>query len=330
MAYRKMAGPSGLETQAPSFLDEFLEQIQPLPTQVRAKFAEMRELDDRASTLMSDAERAAAEAMRLGPTRNTGGNDPLKKAFQDVLGSQAKAADATMRKVEIAEGAYGLIEETIKSLDEKLREYEVQLKKEGRWPTDDRKSTIDKAATGRKAGGAASPAVPSAPAPATPKLGAVTAAAGASTVTGAAAAATASAPITAVPSSRNKKRDREKAEKLAKAAIKAKPEEKVPAAPAAASSSAASAVKQGAEVGAALQGLVVIEDAEIDPNEERYCYCNQISFGDMVACESGTKCLYEWFHYSCVGLTEEPPGVWYCPECAAKKKKKRKGTGASR
>lgn len=23
----------------------------------------------------------------------------------------------------------------------------------------------------------------------------------------------------------------------------------------------------------------------IDPNEPKYCYCNQVSFGDMVACD---------------------------------------------
>lgn len=42
----------------------------------------------------------------------------------------------------------------------------------------------------------------------------------------------------------------------------------------------------------------------------------------MVACE-GKKCLYEWFHYQCVGLVEEPLGKWYCPECTRKQKKKK-------
>lgn len=321
MAYRKMAGSSGLETQAPSFLDEFLEQIQPLPTQVRAKFAEMREMDDRAVSLMSDAERAAADAVRLGPTRNTGGNDPLKKAFQDVLGSQAKAADATQRKLEIAEGAYGLIEDTIKSLDDKLREYEVQLKKEGRWPTDDKKSA-DKAA-GRKTAGAASPS--GQPAPATPKLAGGTAGGGGAAGGAAAGGAAGGGAAAAAPSTKNRKRDREKAEKLAKAALKAKQEDKLSAPPkAATAASGAADAKAGAGAGAGAQGLIVIEDTAIDPNEERYCYCNQISYGDMVACEAGSKCLYEWFHYSCVGLTEEPVGDWYCPECAAKNLKKKK------
>jgi hypothetical protein len=29
-----------------------------------------------------------------------------------------------------------------------------------------------------------------------------------------------------------------------------------------------------------------VPDLDIDPNEPTYCYCNQVSFGDMVACDS--------------------------------------------
>lgn len=28
-----------------------------------------------------------------------------------------------------------------------------------------------------------------------------------------------------------------------------------------------------------------LPEIEIDPNEPKYCYCNQVSFGDMVACD---------------------------------------------
>ncbi|KFZ05763.1 hypothetical protein V501_08038 [Pseudogymnoascus sp. VKM F-4519 (FW-2642)] len=56
----------------------------------------------------------------------------------------------------------------------------------------------------------------------------------------------------------------------------------------------------------------------VDPNEPRYCVCNGVSFGEMIACENN-QCQYEWFHLPCVGLTIEtlPPRTtkWYCPEC---------------
>lgn len=39
--------------------------------------------------------------------------------------------------------------------------------------------------------------------------------------------------------------------------------------------------------------------------EETYCYCQNISYGDMIACDS-EFCKYEWFHFPCVGLTRKP------------------------
>lgn len=47
-------------------------------------------------------------------------------------------------------------------------------------------------------------------------------------------------------------------------------------------------------------------DDEDDESEPRYCYCNQVSFGEMVACDNDA-CPTEWFHLSCVGLAK-PPG----------------------
>ncbi|KDR81396.1 hypothetical protein GALMADRAFT_239266 [Galerina marginata CBS 339.88] len=49
-------------------------------------------------------------------------------------------------------------------------------------------------------------------------------------------------------------------------------------------------------------------------NEELYCYCNRVSFGEMIACD-GDPCEREWFHLGCVGLTEIPEGEWYCEDC---------------
>ncbi|KAG1446320.1 hypothetical protein G6F56_009611 [Rhizopus delemar] len=58
----------------------------------------------------------------------------------------------------------------------------------------------------------------------------------------------------------------------------------------------------------------VMNDLEAEMNEPLYCYCNQVSFGDMVACDS-ESCEREWFHYPCVGLIEPPAGKWYCEDC---------------
>ncbi|GAA6020882.1 hypothetical protein JCM8202_005481 [Rhodotorula sphaerocarpa] len=58
------------------------------------------------------------------------------------------------------------------------------------------------------------------------------------------------------------------------------------------------------------------EGMPIDPNEPVYCYCNRVSFGEMIACEND-DCSREWFHLECVGLDRAPEGTWYCDDCIA-------------
>ena len=52
----------------------------------------------------------------------------------------------------------------------------------------------------------------------------------------------------------------------------------------------------------------------IDPYEPKYCICNQVSFGRMIACDN-PQCQIEWFHFACVKLEEEPKGKWFCEKC---------------
>ena len=49
------------------------------------------------------------------------------------------------------------------------------------------------------------------------------------------------------------------------------------------------------------------EDGEIDADEPTYCYCNGVSYGEMVACDAD-GCEKEWFHLDCVGLKVAPRG----------------------
>ena len=59
------------------------------------------------------------------------------------------------------------------------------------------------------------------------------------------------------------------------------------------------------------------DEPPIDPNEPVYCYCKQVSWGEMVACD-GPKCRNEWFHLACAGLNAPPEGKWYCNDCKNK------------
>lgn len=42
-----------------------------------------------------------------------------------------------------------------------------------------------------------------------------------------------------------------------------------------------------------------------DEGEVFYCWCQEPEFGKMIGCDNDF-CEYEWFHYSCVGITRKP------------------------
>ncbi|KAK4105501.1 hypothetical protein N658DRAFT_491971 [Parathielavia hyrcaniae] len=60
--------------------------------------------------------------------------------------------------------------------------------------------------------------------------------------------------------------------------------------------------------------LMEVDDDEAG-DDRKYCSCQNVSFGNMVACDND-DCPYEWFHWGCVGLKSEPNGTWYCPDCS--------------
>ncbi|KAI9845998.1 MAG: hypothetical protein M1837_004404 [Sclerophora amabilis] len=82
----------------------------------------------------------------------------------------------------------------------------------------------------------------------------------------------------------------------------------------------------GEEEGSSMQGDD--EEDDDDDAEPRYCYCNQVSYGEMVACDADS-CPREWFHLDCVGLTKAPTknAKWYCDECKETLKKGKVGGG---
>ncbi|KAI8646479.1 hypothetical protein BD408DRAFT_440146 [Parasitella parasitica] len=64
------------------------------------------------------------------------------------------------------------------------------------------------------------------------------------------------------------------------------------------------------------------EARESNKDEPLYCFCQQVSYGEMVACD-GENCPYEWFHMDCVGLDEPPKGAWYCSDCTVEMRKRK-------
>ena len=49
-------------------------------------------------------------------------------------------------------------------------------------------------------------------------------------------------------------------------------------------------------------------DNKIKNNEKIYCFCNYISYGNMVKCDN-SNCPIQWFHFHCVGLRNLPKGI---------------------
>ena len=56
------------------------------------------------------------------------------------------------------------------------------------------------------------------------------------------------------------------------------------------------------------------EDEEGEEDNTLYCFCQRPSFGEMIGCDND-NCEFQWFHYGCVGIREQPLGEWLCPTC---------------
>ncbi|CCJ29141.1 unnamed protein product [Pneumocystis jirovecii] len=54
-----------------------------------------------------------------------------------------------------------------------------------------------------------------------------------------------------------------------------------------------------------------------------YCFCQQVSYGEMIACDD-SECVFEWFHYGCVGLKAPPNGKWFCSDACKTRSLKKK------
>lgn len=70
---------------------------------------------------------------------------------------------------------------------------------------------------------------------------------------------------------------------------------------------------------ARVQNVKAIEE---EP-QDKYCFCNKVSYGAMIACDND-DCPLEWFHYGCVGINKPPNGKWYCSQKCREQVKKRK------
>ena len=71
--------------------------------------------------------------------------------------------------------------------------------------------------------------------------------------------------------------------------------------------------------GASSEMEFVEENGDEGDDSSKWCFCQNVSHGNMVACDNDA-CKFEWFHWGCVGVTKEPVGKWFCPDCRGPKK----------
>lgn len=287
MAYRQSSDrrDRASESYASSYLDDFLDQIDPLQSSTKASFAEIRHLDDRIANILIEAQGAAEEAVRRATSKIA--IESVRRQYHEFIHLQASAKEFSDKKIALAEAAHVSVTGAISDLDTRLVEFEAQLRKEGRWP------------------GAAPPPQRAVPAP--EKLTAPT-----RLVTPAA------------PSTRGTQKSRRR-----ESSASANPATARVAALAARAARDSDVVmtEEDSISGIAPTDRQAKEEAMLEAaaKTQLYCVCRAISHGSMVACEED-NCPYEWFHFECVGLTEEPKGVWYCPTCSKNLGEKKKKT----
>ncbi|KAG9001018.1 hypothetical protein FRB90_011692 [Tulasnella sp. 427] len=76
----------------------------------------------------------------------------------------------------------------------------------------------------------------------------------------------------------------------------------------------------GMEISLAEQQQTEDEEDEEDEDTSLYCFCRQVSHGEMILCDS-KECPLKWFHLECIGRSQPPPKEekWYCSQhCASR------------
>ncbi|KAJ3429344.1 hypothetical protein M0812_24690 [Anaeramoeba flamelloides] len=64
------------------------------------------------------------------------------------------------------------------------------------------------------------------------------------------------------------------------------------------------------------------KEKEKDPNKTNSYCCGEEKDDEWIQCDN-PRCKKKWYHYSCVGITEEPTSNWYCQECLNDRNKKK-------
>ncbi|XP_051858880.1 inhibitor of growth protein 5 isoform X4 [Drosophila albomicans] len=270
------------------YLENYLDGLESLPTELERNFKLMRKLDDRAQTAMKSIDSHAKDFMRKLTSENGGAmsEEDRKERLEDIKALFGKAKEYSDDKVQLAIQTYELVDKQIRRLDNDLARFEGEIqekasstraKSEEAVAKSGRKKTKDSKTTGKKKKPASSDEE-------TGRSG---------NHSNSASGATLNASSSAGQGTKKKKSKK--------------------------TADVDDSEKESSHTAATHPSDVM--DMPVDPNEPTYCLCHQVSYGEMIGCDN-PDCPIEWFHFACVGLTTKPKGKWFCPKCTQDRKKK--------
>ncbi|KAH8403360.1 hypothetical protein KR222_011353 [Zaprionus bogoriensis] len=283
------------------YLENYLDGLESLPTELERNFKLMRKLDDRAQTAMKSIDSHAKDFMRkLAADNGSMSEEERKERLENIKALFGKAKEYSDDKVQLAIQTYELVDKQIRRLDNDLARFEGEIqekasstraKSEEAVAKSGRKKTKDGKATGKKKKPASSDEE-------TGRGG---------NHSNSASGANLNASSCAAQGSKKKKSKLIQEKETRKGGAQKK------------AADVDDSEKESSHTAATHPSDVM--DMPVDPNEPTYCLCHQVSYGEMIGCDN-PDCPIEWFHFACVGLTTKPKGKWFCPKCSQDRKKK--------
>ncbi|KAL7739910.1 hypothetical protein ACLKA6_003388 [Drosophila palustris] len=284
------------------YLENYLDGLESLPTELERNFKLMRKLDDRAQTAMKSIDSHAKDFMRKLTAENGAmSEEDRKERLEDIKALFGKAKEYSDDKVQLAIQTYELVDKQIRRLDNDLARFEGEIQEKAsstRAKSEEavakkggRKKTKDAKATGKKKRTASSDEE-------TGRGG---------NHSNNASGTNLNASSSAGQGSKKKKSKVNQEKETRKGGAQKK------------AADVDDSEKESSHTAATHPSDVM--DMPVDPNEPTYCLCHQVSYGEMIGCDN-PDCPIEWFHFACVGLTTKPKGKWFCPKCTQDRKKK--------
>ncbi|KAI8042950.1 inhibitor of growth protein 5 isoform X1 [Drosophila gunungcola] len=280
------------------YLENYLDGLESLPTELERNFKLMRKLDDRAQTAMKSIDSHAKDFMRKLGENGAMSDEERKERQEDIKALFGKAKEYSDDKVQLAIQTYELVDKQIRRLDNDLARFEGEIQEKAsstRAKSEEvvakkgRKKTKDSKAAGKKKKSASSDEDTGRGSNQTNANSSLNSSSNAGQGT-------------------KKKKSKVNQEKETRKGGAQKKTVEVD-----------DSEKESCHTAATHPSDVM--DMPVDPNEPTYCLCHQVSYGEMIGCDN-PDCPIEWFHFACVGLTTKPKGKWFCPKCTQDRKKK--------